>query len=47
MKAICPNPSWVIDSARKYAEGRGVRLEVRTARDVANIEKLAVIKMEK
>ena len=37
----------VIDSARKYTEGRGVRLEVRTAEDVCNIEKLAVIKMAK
>lgn len=37
----------VIDSARKYAEGRGVRLEVRTAEDVRNIEKLAVVKMAK
>ena len=35
----------VIDDAPKYAEGRGVRLEVRTAADVRNIEKLAVIKM--
>jgi len=35
----------VIDSAKKYAEGRGVRLEVRSAEDVCNIEKLAVIKM--
>jgi hypothetical protein len=35
----------VIDSAKKYAEGRGVRLEVRTAEDVRNIEKLAAIKM--
>ncbi len=35
----------VIDSAKKYAEGRGVRLEVRTAADVRNIEKLAIIKM--
>jgi hypothetical protein len=34
-----------IDSAKKYAEGRGVRLEVRTAEDVYNIEKLAMIKM--
>jgi hypothetical protein len=37
----------VIDGAKKYAEGRGVRLEVRTAEDVHNIEKLAVIKMAK
>ena len=34
-----------IDGARKYAEGRGVRLRVSSARDVRNIEKLAVIKM--
>jgi len=35
----------VIESAKKYAEGRGVRLEVRSAGDVQNIEKLAHIKM--
>jgi hypothetical protein len=35
----------VIDSAPKYAEGRGVRFEVRTAKDVRNIEKVAMIKM--
>ena len=35
----------IIDSARKYAEGRGVRLKVTSARDVRNIQKLAVIKM--
>ncbi|HVP27485.1 MAG TPA: DUF3788 domain-containing protein [Candidatus Bathyarchaeia archaeon] len=35
----------VIDSAKKYAEGRGVRLEVRSVEDVCNVEKLAVIKM--
>ena len=34
-----------IDNAKKYAEGRGVRLEVRSAEDVRNVEKLAVIKM--
>jgi Protein of unknown function (DUF3788) len=34
-----------IDSAKKYAEGRGVRLEVRNAKDVRHVEKLAVIKM--
>ncbi|HEY3274582.1 MAG TPA: DUF3788 domain-containing protein [Methanocella sp.] len=37
----------VIDGAKKYAEGRGVRLEVRSAEDVRNIEKLAVVKMMK
>jgi hypothetical protein len=35
----------VIDSAKKYAESRGVRLEVRSVEDVRNVEKLAVIKM--
>jgi len=35
----------IIDSARKYAEGRGVRLRVTSARDIRAIEKLAVIKM--
>ena len=35
----------VIDSAKKYAEGRGVRLEVRNAEDVRSVEKLAVVKM--
>lgn len=35
----------VIDEAKKYAEGRGVRLEVRSAGDIRNVEKLAAIKM--
>jgi hypothetical protein len=35
----------IIDGSKKYAEGRGVRLEVRSAEDVRNVEKLAVIKM--
>ena len=35
----------VINSAKRYAEGRGVRLEVRNGRDVRNVEKLAVVKM--
>lgn len=35
----------IIDNAKKYAEGRGVRLEVRNGRDVRSVEKLAVIKM--
>jgi hypothetical protein len=35
----------VIDGAKKYAEGRGVRLEVRNSKDVRHVEKLAVIKM--
>ncbi len=35
----------VIDEARRYAEGRGVRLEVRTVAEARNIEKLAIVKM--
>ncbi|HEX7831394.1 MAG TPA: DUF3788 family protein [Thermoanaerobaculia bacterium] len=35
----------VIERAPKYAEGRGVRLELRDARDLAAIETLAAIKM--
>jgi hypothetical protein len=35
----------VIDGAKKYAEGRGVRLEVRAPEDVRSVEKLAIIKM--
>jgi hypothetical protein len=35
----------VIYNAKKYAEGRGVRLAIRNAEDVRNVEKLAVIKM--
>ncbi len=35
----------LIDNAPKYAEGRGVRLAIRTKKDLENIEKLAAIKM--
>jgi len=35
----------IIDSARKFADGRGVRLEVRTTKDLENIKRLAAIKM--
>ena len=35
----------IIDRAKKYAEGRGVRLEVRGAKDVRQVVTLAVIKM--
>jgi len=34
-----------IDEAPVYAEGRGFRLEVRTAKDVATMKALAAIKM--
>ncbi len=35
----------IIDDAPKYAEGRGVRFEVRNAKDIRHIEILAEIKM--
>jgi hypothetical protein len=35
----------IINSAKKYVEGRGVQLEVRNTEDLRNVEKLAVIKM--
>jgi len=35
----------LIDSATKYVEGRGVRIEVRTRKDLENTKKLAAIKM--
>jgi Protein of unknown function (DUF3788) len=40
-----PSVLQLIDSAKKYAEGRGVRLEVRNASDLRHVEMLAVIKM--
>jgi hypothetical protein len=36
----------LIDSARKYAEGRAVRIEVRRKRDRDQVIKIAAIKME-
>jgi hypothetical protein len=35
----------IIDTATKYAEGRAIRIEVKTKRDLDNIVKLAAIKM--
>ncbi len=35
----------VIDEAPKYAEGRGVRLEIRNKKDLENTKKLSAIKM--
>jgi hypothetical protein len=34
-----------IDAAPKYAEGRGVRMEVRTKKDVEAVKHLAAVKM--
>ena len=35
----------VIEGSQKYAEGRAVRIEVRTSRDLGNAVRLATIKM--
>lgn len=35
----------IIDGAPKYAEGRGVRVEVKTKKDLAAVKELAVVKM--
>jgi hypothetical protein len=35
----------IIDSAPRYPEGRGVRLEIRSRKDLAHVEELAAIKM--
>lgn len=35
----------VIDEAPRYAEGRGVRIEVRTKKDLENVLKVAAVKM--
>ncbi len=40
-----PSVLETIDAAPRYAEGRGVRLEVRFKKDVRAIEALAAIKM--
>jgi hypothetical protein len=40
-----PHVLEIIQQAPKYPEGRGVRLEVRGKKDLANVEKLASIKM--
>lgn len=41
-------PAWVlaaIDGAPKYAEGRGVRIPVRTRKDLDGVEAVAAIKL--
>jgi hypothetical protein len=35
----------IIKSARKYVEGRGIRIEVKQPHDIENIKKLTEIKM--
>ena len=36
----------MIDGAKRYAEGTGVRIEVKGAKDVAIVKKLTTIKLE-
>lgn len=36
-----------VRSARKYVEGRGLTIEVRTAEDAVNVRKLIAVKMRK
>ena len=44
--AKLPGPVWtLISGAQKYAEGRAVRMEVRTKKDLENVMKVARIKM--
>ena len=35
----------VIDEAKKYAEGRGVRIEIRTKKDLEIAKELSAVKM--
>ena len=35
----------VIDGAKKYAEGRAVRIEIRNKQDLENVKELSLIKM--
>ena len=35
----------LLDEAPRYAEGRGVRIEVRTKKDVEKVKRLAAVKM--
>jgi hypothetical protein len=36
----------IIDEAKRYAEGTGVRIEVRTSKDLAAVHKLTAVKLE-
>jgi hypothetical protein len=36
----------IINEARRYAEGTGVRLEVKTPKDIGPVKKLAAIKLD-
>jgi hypothetical protein len=34
-----------VENAKKYAEGRGLRVEVKTRRDVESVKKIITIKV--
>ncbi|MBZ5706923.1 MAG: DUF3788 domain-containing protein [Acidobacteriia bacterium] len=36
----------IIDQAKRYAEGTAVRIEVKAAKDIAVVERLAAVKLE-
>ena len=42
---LSPSVLNIIKQAPRYPEGRGVRLEVRSKKDLASIHKLAAIRM--
>jgi len=42
-----PSVTQILNGARRYAEGTAVRIEVRAAKDVAIVKKLAAIKLER
>lgn len=46
LPSLPANVQAAIDSAPRYAEGRGVRIEVRDERDVAAIAVIAQVKIE-
>lgn len=44
-EAHCPRMREIVHHAPRYAEGQGVRLEVRNQKDLADVQALASIKM--
>ena len=42
---LSPSVLAIIDSAKKYAEGRGIRLDIRNKKDLDSVKKLAAVKM--
>ncbi|MBL8173569.1 MAG: DUF3788 domain-containing protein [Bryobacterales bacterium] len=44
-KGLPPKLQTLIEASPRYPEGTGIRIEVRTARDLATVRKLAAIKL--